>query len=222
MNEDAQSLPSAPLDPKSGFRSAKDRYEDIRKEQEEELLRKIDQKAIERKKLIEAPKGKKRQMQGHDNIANFFTKKSKPALAPTDRQPLQLAVKDSRQLSTLQDVTNTLLANTPASSSFLTSAPPLQKPRTAPRPRQTVAKADVDQKQDDTRYVFLSSSPVRNREFDEKPIEAVAPKPAPRVSSHGFQAASTFHTTSMDKAAPQRRTLGINRSLQGWLPKRRP
>ncbi|KAF1827704.1 UvrD-helicase-domain-containing protein [Dissoconium aciculare CBS 342.82] len=222
MNEDAQSLPSAPLVPNSGFRSAKDRYEDIRKEQEEELLRKIDQKAVERKKLIEAPKGKKRQMQGHDTIASFFTKKSKLAVVPADHQPPQRAVENSRQMSPLQDVTNTLLANSSVTSSVLTSAPLLHKPRTAPRPRQIVVNDDVDQKQDDTRYVFLSSSPVRNREFDERPIEPVAPKPAPVAGSQGFQAASTFHTTSMEKVAPQRRTLGINRSLQGWLPKRRP
>jgi DNA helicase-2/ATP-dependent DNA helicase PcrA len=221
-NQDASSLSSAPISSIAGFRSAKDRYEDLRKEQELESLRMIEQKAIDKKKSIEMPKGKKRQMQGHDNIASFFTKRAKPAPIPADDQSHRVEKHDARRLSPLQDVTNTKSAEPTAPVTMFSSAALLHKPRTAPRPRNTVASDQTDQTQDGTRYVFLSSSPVRAGIPDESSTEAVVSKPSPPVSFQGFRAASTFHTTSMDKVAPQRRTLGINRSVQGWLPKRRP
>jgi DNA helicase-2/ATP-dependent DNA helicase PcrA len=223
VNHDAPGLSSVPVPSTAGFRSAKDRYEDIRKEQEEEALRMIDQKAIDKKKSLEIPKGKKRQMQGHDNIASFFTKKARSAPVPADIQPHEARKHDVQRLSPLQDVTNTTLAQDAKPSEFLSSVALLHKPRTAPRPQRTITNNDLDPKQDDGRYVFLSSSPVRAGTVVESSSNKIAEPtlPAP-VSFQGFRAASTLHTTSMDKAAPQRRTLGLNRSLQGWLPKRRP
>jgi DNA helicase-2/ATP-dependent DNA helicase PcrA len=215
-------MSAVPVPSTAGFRSAKDRYEDIRKEQEQEQLRIIDQRAIDKKKSIAVPKGKKRQMQGHDNIASFFTKKTRSEPFAPDDQFHSVEKHDTRRLSPLQDVTNTKLAETAAPLAILSSAALLHKPRTAPRPRKTVGNDESNQTQDDTRYVFLSSSPVRAGMLDEGATKAVMPHPAPPVSFQGFRAASTLHTTSMDKAAPQRKTLGVNRSLQGWLPKRRP
>jgi DNA helicase-2/ATP-dependent DNA helicase PcrA len=220
--QDARSMSAVPVPSTAGFRSAKDRYEDIRKEQEQEQLRIIDQRAIDKKKSIAVPKGKKRQMQGHDNIASFFTKKTRSEPFAPDDQFHSVEKHDTRRLSPLQDVTNTKLAETAAPLAILSSAALLHKPRTAPRPRKTVGNDESNQTQDDTRYVFLSSSPVRAGMLDEGATKAVMPHPAPPVSFQGFRAASTLHTTSMDKAAPQRKTLGVNRSLQGWLPKRRP
>jgi DNA helicase-2/ATP-dependent DNA helicase PcrA len=222
VNQDASGLSSAPVPSTAGFRSAKDRYEDIRKEQEQESLRMIGQKAVDKKKSIEMPRGKKRQMQGHDNIASFFTKKARPVPVPADVQPYEVAKHDMQRLSPLQDVTNTTLTQHAAPSEIMSSAALLHKPRTAPRLRKTGANDEIDQKRDDARYVFLSSSPVRAATLDDSSSKLAEPTPPAPISFQGFRAASTLHTTSMDKAAPQRRTLGLNRSLQGWLPKRRP
>ncbi|KAF2794776.1 ATP-depentend DNA helicase-like protein [Melanomma pulvis-pyrius CBS 109.77] len=105
------------------------------------------------------------------------------------------------------------------------NAPMISKPK---RPAQDIESA---------RYVLLSSSPVKaeddqrlrlreDPDIEDETIPASPMKSAsvPLTSTlSGFRPASTFHTTSMGQlqgqAAPQRRTLGTRRSLQGWSVK---
>jgi DNA helicase-2/ATP-dependent DNA helicase PcrA len=84
-----------------------------------------------------------------------------------------------------------------------------------------------------TRYVLLSSSPMKPHQEDPTSDAAKEPEsPVKQVSSistpSGFRAASTFHTTSISQVQAQRKTLGTRRTMQGWsvkhssMPKPRP
>jgi DNA helicase-2/ATP-dependent DNA helicase PcrA len=92
-----------------------------------------------------------------------------------------------------------------------------------------------------TRYVLLSSSPVKpdyenftndgnNPDDEQAPLSPVK-QPSSFTAASGFRSASTFHTTSMNHVqnqAAQRKTLGTRRTMQGWsvkhssMPKPRP
>ncbi|KAA8614411.1 UvrD Superfamily I DNA and RNA helicase [Pyrenophora tritici-repentis] len=78
-----------------------------------------------------------------------------------------------------------------------------------------------------TRYVLLSSSPVKPDEVD-KEVDT-GPESPTKGSGSGFRPASTFHTTSMAQVqTTQRKTLGARRTMQPWsvkhnsMPKPRP
>ncbi|KXL44277.1 hypothetical protein M433DRAFT_28954, partial [Acidomyces richmondensis BFW] len=63
---------------------------------------------------------------------------------------------------------------------------------------------------------LLSSSPLRTENDEHPAIDLASDVQNRDLGSTRFRPASTFHTTSMQQLAPQRRTLGVRRSLQGW------
>ena len=75
-------------------------------------------------------------------------------------------------------------------------------------------------------YVFLSSSPTRPGSRDSTVSShkdaAGAETTQDRAAQDSFQPAKTFHTTTTSMFYPQRKTLGVRRSLQGWNAGGRP
>ncbi|KAF2704891.1 P-loop containing nucleoside triphosphate hydrolase protein [Pleomassaria siparia CBS 279.74] len=113
-----------------------------------------------------------------------------------------------------------------------------RRPSNAPmasKPKRSVEDFET------TKHVLLSSSPVRPQIEDNPPpahdgeLPQSPTKPtsvslitttttSSSTSFPGFRPAATFHTTSMGQlqgqsTAPQRRTLGARRSMQGWSVK---
>ncbi|EGP87667.1 uncharacterized protein MYCGRDRAFT_104423 [Zymoseptoria tritici IPO323] len=66
-----------------------------------------------------------------------------------------------------------------------------------------------------SKYVFLSSSPTSEEPEQENIVQAKSEEPAD-VAPPTFRPASTLHSTTMSQVQPQRRTLGMRRSLHGW------
>lgn len=195
-----QGFSTASATMQSGFTSVADRYNEI---MEQANLRKIDKRAEEREQPSQASKGKKRQMEGQGNIANFFAKKSRPAEERPKRSSQPLCDVPNK-------ASNAQARPPPQERQVLTSHKPRSTPmfgRPVPRPEQ----------ENDKHVMFLSSSPERPE--PEEPPDQDSGKPNPSL----MRPATTFHTTSMAKAAPnQRKTLGVRRSVQGqWNATRR-
>ncbi|OCL13721.1 UvrD-helicase-domain-containing protein [Glonium stellatum] len=188
----------------------------------------------------------KKRLTGQGTITNFFARPSittlqgagKPTQSAPSSKPSVLSkssTSDSRS-TTLNAISNV------RSISYTPYVPPsasVHKPRSAPllgRPRKAKDEEEAEAK----RYVLLSSSPVKSEDGDRAAMQddaankyqATSPTKATLSSSsargsitslNDFQPASTFHTTSLmqshNQSAPQRRTLGMRRSLQGWSVK---
>lgn len=192
----------------SGFTSVKERYDDL---MEQAQLRKVDKRAEERKPSEDAPKGRKRQIEGQGSIASFFPKKQRSFAEPAGsaQQPL----KTTRPLQ----VMSASATNVPAPAvQTVRRAPPTHKPRSAPLNRKPQKQEDENSTADG-RYVFLSSSPQKEDDDSVPPNNDENPAPAEfRDTVALFRPASTFHTTSMTSVTTARKTLGVRRSLQGW------
>lgn len=193
-----------------GFTSVAARYDEI---MEAAQLRKVDKRAEQNQRGVEVPKGRKRPVEGHGSIASFFAKKQRPA-AETETDVREAP---SRPTQPLEDISNTADLRHARSLVVSKTTLPTHKPRTAPRPKRPSLEKSTAPDQD--KYVFLSSSPTRP-EPDENHAD-----PAQNEVRHDsaiLRPATTFHTTSMAKVAPQRKTLGMRRSLQGWNAARKP
>ena len=111
---------------------------------------------------------------------------------------------------------------------------PNHRPRNAPMSTK-LKRATPESDGESTRYILLSSSPVkpdspnkRQTYSDVEEIEPPVPQSTTQTSSSfttasGFRPASTFHTTSMsqvqNQGGPHRKTLGTRRTMQGWSVK---
>jgi DNA helicase-2/ATP-dependent DNA helicase PcrA len=187
-------------------------------------------------------KGKPRAV-GQGAITSFFGRTNSVTCEEPDLPPAKVAsLKRShsafvQQQAPLNDISNIA---PPAARSF--TARPYQpptlhdhRPRNAPmstKPKKATPEPDTG----NTRYILLSSSPVKPASparpqtcSDVKEIEPEEPgSPTRKASSSftsatGFRPASTFHTTSMSQlqsqAGTQRKTLGTRRTMQGWSVK---
>jgi DNA helicase-2/ATP-dependent DNA helicase PcrA len=116
------------------------------------------------------------------------------------------------------------------------STPMLSRPSTSTLRSIATSRDDGENAEDphhrhQGKYVFLSSSPAKPEERDEPhppPVhddddddddddDATTRTSAEQHVASEFQPASSFHTTSMQSLqAPQRRTLGVRRSMNGW------
>lgn len=199
--------------PTVGFTSVAARYDEL---MEQAQLHKVDKRAEQKVKesSTNAPtKGKKRQIDDQGSIANFFAKREKP--------PTQAAPRPALVSQPLRDVSNNV--NTAPSRPSM----PAYKPRSTPmftRPTVANKSAEVEANENRSKYVFLSSSPPRPDAEEDKPSAAVVPGGEEgQESLQPMRPASTMHSTtmSMAKAPPQRKVLGMRRSLHGWPPAKR-
>jgi DNA helicase-2/ATP-dependent DNA helicase PcrA len=212
----------------SGFISVKSNYSKIMEEQEEKRLRALDKRAAEQEKIAQgqAPKSRKRQIEGQGTISSFFGKK------PRADEPLEISTRPTQQLrptqrpptapifkpasAPLRDVSN---INKPHEAHPLSSKPlsALQhRVRTAPsvNRRPLVNSASDPVPKTNTGYVFLSSPPPQPEEEEDPEPEPTKLEPA---TSHlpSFKPASTFHSTSMHSVPSRGRTLGIGK-MKPW------
>lgn len=211
----------------SGFVSVKQNYSKIMEEQEEKRLKALERRAAEQEKVSQgqAPKGRKRQIEGQGSIASFFCKKprSGPELDksstsnPSTTRPLPPASLPRTSSAPLRDVSN---INKP---SELTSSKPLDslqhRVSAAPlqRRRPLLHSSSEPTAKTDHGYVFLSSSPPQPEKDDkdeDEPAEA-GPPAFTNALVGSFKPASTFHSTTMQSAPTQRRTLGLGR-MKPW------
>ncbi|KAH5055072.1 DNA helicase [Parastagonospora nodorum] len=184
---------------------------------------------------------------GQGAITNFFAKRSVSTPSEDTQQvpPLPTASLQRSQSSLssntpLYDISNVQSSTVRQPKPYQSLALPnykLQNRPMASKPKRTEPPPDME----NTRYVLLSSSPVKPDWEDttvgsaDKEQEQAPPSPVKQsssfVSSSGFRAASAFHTTSMNQVqnqAAQRKTLGTRRTMQGWsvkhssMPKPRP
>jgi DNA helicase-2/ATP-dependent DNA helicase PcrA len=184
---------------------------------------------------------------GQGAITNFFMKRSTSTLSDTPEQSTPLT------MPSLQRSQSSISSNTPLHD--ISNVQPFAARQTRPfqplsvpshklqnRPMASKPKrSELPSEMENTRYVLLSSSPVKPdhedtaHNNDSKEDEQNPPSPVKHVSSFttasGFRSASTFHTTSMSQVqsqAAQRKTLGTRRTMQGWsvkhnsMPKPRP
>ncbi|KAK4508700.1 hypothetical protein PRZ48_002439 [Zasmidium cellare] len=192
----------------AGFTSVKDRYDNL---MEQAQLRKVDKRAEEKKSAEEAPKGRKRLMDGQGTITGMFAKKQRPSTEPS--APSQPSFKSARPLQPMSaSASNTHPGPLPAARPPL----PTHKPRSAPLTRKPSKQTDENDATGD-RYMFLSSSPQKG---DDEPPPAKNDEAEDQEEANdvvpAFRPASTLHTTSMSSATTTRKTLGVRRSLQGW------
>ncbi|CAK4031585.1 ATP-dependent DNA helicase [Lecanosticta acicola] len=189
----------------SGFTSVADRYNEI---MEQATLTKIDKRAEEREQSTQASKGKKRPIEGQGSIATFFAKRSRPTaeIAPASN------AKFSSQ--PLRDVSGRAINNEPQLRPEQREVLASHKPRSQPMLSRPSARPEQE---NDKHVMFLSSSPERPASDEPADREEVDARPTL------MRPATTFHTTSMGKAAPgQKKTLGVRRSVQGqWNATRR-
>ncbi|KAF2501537.1 ATP-depentend DNA helicase-like protein [Lophium mytilinum] len=182
---------------------------------------------------------------GQGSIKSFFTHSNSHTKDLTEK-PTGF-VKSSQQFPAfssishqppLNDVSNLRKQSVASKPVYVPPTISTHRPRNQPllgKPR----RIDEEEVGETQRYVLLSSSPVKLEEADKAIVgngasayDAEPPSPTKILSdtvttsagsSDGFRPASTFHATSMSKlttsAAPQRKTLGMRRSLQGWSVK---
>jgi DNA helicase-2/ATP-dependent DNA helicase PcrA len=205
--------------PTVGFTSVSARFDEL---MEQAQLQKVDKRAEHntstKDSAVPALKGRKRQIDDQGSIANFFAKKGKPLL-----ESATTAV--SRQLAPASQPLRDVSSN--ANSAPTRQPMPAYKPRSTPmftRPTPPSRKAEEEGCENESKYVFLSSSPPRPEAEEEKcSTTASSGQERSQESSGQMRPASTMHSTtmSMAKAAPQRRVLGMRRSLHGWPPAKR-
>lgn len=209
--------------PQPGFASVKDKYADIMKEREAAERSKLDRRAKEKGRIDadQAPKGRKRQIQGQGSLASFFAKKSRPddlagqasVSAPSVASGFRSAVEP------LRDISNMRVEDR---SDELPTKPfvPPHKPRTAPLANARVPKSHAPEplrEQKDT-YVFLSSDPPQPEDQEPEPEcqLATGTSQASTAVISSFKPVSTFHSTTMQSIGPKRKTLGMGRGFVPW------
>lgn len=169
---------------------------------------------------------------GQGAITSFFTKRS--ASIPSEDTELSTVPSLQRSKSSMSSTTplHDISNVQPPSRSFQPLSLPNYKLHNRPmasKPKRNNPAPELE----NTRYVLLSSSPMKPDQEDPPNDAAKEPEsPAKQGSSFstpsGFRAASTFHTTSISQVQAQRKTLGTRRTMQGWsvkhssMPKPRP
>lgn len=202
--------------PTVGFASVSARFDEL---MEQAQLQKVDKRAEQKAKepAVPPPKGKKRQTDDRGSIASFFAKKGKPTPEPAHTA----VVRPTTASQPLRDVSNNVNLM-PARQPM-----PAYKPRSTPmftRPTPTNRDPKDEDRENQSKYVFLSSSPPRPEAEEQKPAAAISSGPErAQEPSAEMRPASTMHSTtmSMANAPPQRKVLGMRRSLHGWPPAKR-
>lgn len=194
---------------KPGFVSVATRYNEL---MEQAQLEKMDRRAHQTKSktsLEEKPKTGKRQIEGQGSIANFFVKRSRPEPI-IEALELEAATPSVRPLQELR--------NLPAEPQARRSDPIYShhRPRNTPLAGRPIAGHDRPKTND--RYVLLDSSPPQAESNENLTSDTVPRSDAKEDETTVMKTrpASTFHNTSMQAAAPQRKTLGIKRRMNGW------
>ena len=200
----------------AGFVSVKAQYDELL---EQNKLDAIDKRAQARKRSeVEAPRGRKRQMEGQGTISGFFSKRTHFS---ADRdEPVHAGVNgfepSSKVAEPLQELSG--VNHTRENKLSTKTAYPTHGLRTAPLRQPT----SCQRRASDSGYVFLSSSPPEPEDNENQPSDTVT-----RDESRGtaepvqinVQAATTFHTTSIQSlhktGAPSRR-YGVKPSFNGW------
>ena len=201
----------------AGFVSVKAKYEE---QLEQDRLRAIDKRSKAREKTsAEAPKGRKRQIEGQRTISGFFPKRQQTSsvkeITPGN---VHASFRSAGGLSKpLRDISN---VNPPQEEDPLPSKPmlaPSHKLRSAPlrQPAPTQATAS------DKGYVFLSSSPPPPENDENQPSNTVTTDQQTKATEkfQQFKPASSFHATSMQtlQQAPARaKRYGVRPSFNGW------
>ncbi|OCK82520.1 UvrD-helicase-domain-containing protein [Lepidopterella palustris CBS 459.81] len=195
---------------------------------------------------LSTTKTTKKRPAGQGSITSFFASSTPTATQATGKPhqpsttlkiypPLPALPTLTRQDS-LHDISHVHTVQTEQNLPYAAPSLPTHKLRNAPlhrRPRKAAHEEEVEA----TRYVLLSSSPVKSEDGERNAAgnevvnkDSSSPIKPPISTSHsnisfsnGFRPASTLRTTSMaqlrNQPAPQRRTLGTRRSLQGWSVK---
>jgi DNA helicase-2/ATP-dependent DNA helicase PcrA len=182
---------------------------------------------------------------GQGAITNFFNKRSASTPSEEAEPPAPLpmpSLQRSQSLlsnkTALHDISNVQPAAPRPPRPFQPLSVPNYKLQNKPMPSKPRREPPPDM--ENTRYVLLSSSPVKPDTEDTTQndnAEEALPSPTKQSSSttftptSGFRAASTFHTTSMNQIQNQtahKKTLGTRRTMQGWsvkhssMPKPKP
>ncbi|KAJ9661086.1 ATP-dependent DNA helicase srs2 [Coniosporium apollinis] len=177
------------------------------------------------------------------SITTFFTKKS-AAVSVTSSAPANQGgqiVPKARSKPILSSFQRSAPLNDISNVAAKAAAPPPSLPRSLSdhklrmkpmlgRPPQVVHE---EEEESSTKYVLLSSSPQKPDDEElysrKQPENGTSPPVTTAKAAQGattlrstsdFKPATTFHTTSMAQTAiqpaPQRKTLGMRRSLHGW------
>ena len=180
---------------------------------------------------------------GQGAITSFFKRSSSALSEEVEASPSFTAPSLQRSLSSfsgqtaLHDISNVQSSTTRPPRPFQPLSIP--KHKVTDRPILTKPKRN---EAENTRYVLLSSSPVKpdtedqpqfenQPEASESPIKQTSSSSSSSNVPPGLRPASTFHTTSMNQIqnqSAQRKTLGARRSMQPWsvkhssMPKPRP
>ncbi|KAK5700593.1 ATP-dependent DNA helicase srs2 [Elasticomyces elasticus] len=211
-----QDFTTASTTVKAGFVSAKAQYDDIL---EEQRLKKVDERAAQAKAVAdEKPKGRKRQIEGQGSIASFFAKPSTTAKKENESCSNSIDQHDAKRVKIpLQELSNvnTMASEDMANRRLMLShkIPSAAPSRQTPRPTSHLPPAGNP-------YPF-SSSPPQQDDDDGNPTtsDTIPTSDAGHDETTNnmiARPATTFHTTSMQTVAPQRKTLGMRRSLKGW------
>lgn len=170
---------------------------------------------------------------GQGAITNFFTKRSASTpsedteqAVPSHVPPLQHPQSSLSSSNPLHDISNVQFSSARSSKPYQSLSIPsykLQNRPMASKPKRSEPLSDME----NTRYVLLSSSPVKpdyedpTYDGDHQEDDPVKQSSSSTAAS-GFRTASTFHTTSISQVhnqAAQRKTLGTRRTMQGWSVK---
>ncbi|KAK0315452.1 ATP-dependent DNA helicase srs2 [Friedmanniomyces endolithicus] len=210
---------------KPGFVSAKEQYDDILEQQK---LKKVDERAAQVRTASEdKPKTRKRQIEGQGTIASFFAKPPGrvgygPVAFGGDNLPdatledaMPSAKRTKQPLHELRNVNSA-----PLERALVRPLQPAYKLPSAPLLRPSPSSTNMLATGTGSAYVFLSSSPPQPEEAPDPETAGAMPRSDDvgdeKTAVVRARPATTFHTTSMQIAAPQRKTLGMRRSLQGW------
>jgi DNA helicase-2/ATP-dependent DNA helicase PcrA len=202
--------------PAPGFTSVAARYDEL---MEQAQLRKVDKRAEEKEPTAPAPKGKKRQIEGQGTIASFFGKKSKPAPDAEIAVPAQSlpASQKFRHTQPLRELPNGANKNGSGRVSAQPLPIPSYKPLSTPMfSRPEPPRRTNESPQNNNKYVFLSSSPTRPEPEEVAAVQEKTSQANASKSMNQMRPAATLHSTTMSQVQPQRRTLGMRRSLHGW------
>ena len=210
----------APAIMTTGFVSVKAKYEELA---EQNRLNAIDKRAIVRKQpVIDAPKGRKRQIEGQGGITGFLAKRQQQSSNPIQSSSVYDRSSNvlGEALRPLRDITNKVQTNDAGVAQSKAPFSTSYKPRTAPL-RPTTSSASETEPVDKA-YVFLSSSPPQPESDENKLPDADATEETqdavPLVGA-AFKPATTFHTTSMQslsQSAPRGKRYGVRPSFNGW------
>ena len=203
--------------------------------------RAVYQKSLKAEPTSARVKPTKPRATGQGAITTFFRKTGDSMPERTAPSYLREAEGNSARSASapLKDVSN-FPPNIDLSARVLTSTStisykPLDRPMTT-KPR----RIEADDTWEDTKYVLLSSSPVKadneTSECESKRLEPATDRGSTNFNSRpttisGFRPASTCHNTSVSQVqqfSANRKTLGARRTMQGWsvkhtsMPKPRP